>query len=221
MFEDLLSLSSSEEKDDIEIVEEGLGVGKQISSPRKIEQIVNDIRKQGHVPTTTAVKVRNIKFFTAKGPLSLAEVVDGEGNMKWRYKINTVMALSNKRRKIEMGVQPQLQPDVPSSLLPLRKKITDQLKDQVGGGRQNSDGVDMDLLASNTSKKEEEVVESERSSTMTEVSEVTQAKKPQEVPLPPPAPPASQEGGQLSGLWQQEFLSYSHLIAHQQLEERR
>ena len=120
-----------------------------------------------------------------------------------------------------MGVQPQLQPDVPSSLLPLRKKITDQLKDQVGGGRQNSDGVDMDLLASNTFKKEEEVVESERSSTMTEVSEVTKVEKPQEVPPPPPAPPASQEGGQLSGLWQQEFLSYSHLIAHQQLEERR
>ena len=50
MIGELLSLSSSEEEDDddIEVVEERLSGSKTISSPRKIKQIYDDLREQGH-----------------------------------------------------------------------------------------------------------------------------------------------------------------------------
>ena len=62
MSEELLTLSSSDEEEDIKIVEE------KISSPRKvkkIQQIVEDLLRQGYVPRAAAAKVRNVQFFFA------------------------------------------------------------------------------------------------------------------------------------------------------------
>ena len=141
MFEDLVTLSSSEDEEDIEIVEERLNAN-QISSPRKINKIIEVLRKNGHVPLAAATKVRNVQFFSAQGPLRLDEVVGGEDGISWKkYKIKTVATVSHKRRKVESGGQPRPQPGgrlrqrFPNSRLPVlvkpRRKIIEQLRDQV------------------------------------------------------------------------------------------
>ena len=170
MFEELVTLSSSEDEEDIKIVEERLTTGKQISSPskiKKIKEIVEDLRKQGHVPVATAAKVRNIQFFSGQEPLSLEE---GEEVMRRRkYKIKTVpVSVAHKRRNIEGRVQPRPQPGggqsqrFPNSRLPVpvkpRRKITDQLRDQVEveeGGRREETGVQNKNITTSTAVRRE------------------------------------------------------------------
>ena len=146
MFEDLLTVSSSEEEEeegDIKIVEERLNAHRKISSPskmKKIKKIVEVLSQQGHVPVSAAAKVRNVQFFSAQGALSLEE---GEERMRKKYKVKTTaVAVSRKRKKAESGVQPRPRPGVglsqkwPNSRLPVpvkqRRNITYQLRDQVG-----------------------------------------------------------------------------------------
>ena len=141
MFEELLTVSSDEEEEDIKIVEEKLKDSKHISTPskvKKMKQIVDVLSKQGHVPFEAAAKVRNIQFFSSQGPLSLEE---GEVEMRTKkVKIKTTV-VSHKRRKIVSVVQPRPQPGVGvrqrlhNSRLPVavkQRRNIDQLRDQVG-----------------------------------------------------------------------------------------
>ena len=140
MFEELVTLTSSEDEEDIEIVDERLNT-KKISSPSKINKIVEVLRKKGHVPITAATKVRSVRFFSTQGPLRLDEEVGGEEGISWKkYKVKTVAAVSHKRRKIQSGVEPRPRPvgglrqRFPNSRLPVpvrpRRRITDQLREQ-------------------------------------------------------------------------------------------
>ena len=122
----------------------------------------------------------------------------GEGETRWKYRVKTVVAVYHKSRKS----------GVPTSRLPLRKKITDQLSDQAGGRREKSYGAFKDLLAIDTSE-EEEMEESGECSTLTEEGQNPQAETPQKVPS------VCQSGGL------QDFLSYSGLVPHQAAEELR
>ena len=137
-----MTLSSSEDEEDIKIVEERLNAHRKISSPskvKKIKKIVEVLSQQGHVPVAAAAKVRNVQFFSAQGALSLEE--GEEGMRKKKYKIKTMaVAASRKRKKTESGVQPRPRPGIglsqkfPESRLPVRQRrdITYQLRDQEG-----------------------------------------------------------------------------------------
>ena len=87
MFEELLTVSSDEEEEDIKIVGEKLKDSKHISTPSKVQkmkQIVDVLSKQGHVPLEAAAKVRNIQFFSSQGPLSLEEGGGGADHLQLR-----------------------------------------------------------------------------------------------------------------------------------------
>ena len=70
MSEELLTLSSSEEEEDIKIVEEKISFPGKV---KKIQQVVEDLHRQGHFPRAAASKVRNVQLLSAQGALSLEE----------------------------------------------------------------------------------------------------------------------------------------------------